>query len=168
MNKFFLLVFVLAGSLLRSADAQDNNRQVCEAQCVEDVLLSCDDFLDQYTLQGSCCSLQKITGYSGCRVRVGYGNCYWYPKCGECPGRQESIWQGIKCGLAYEGAQGTECPASEYPTNWKTPNEGVWNDYSCSPSAAPVGSPTLPQSASASVSVSAIALFGMIVAVAQM
>ena len=167
MNKFFLLVIVLAASLLRSADANANVVE-CEGQCSEDLRISCDDLLDQYTMQGSCCSLTKITAYDGCRVQVGFGNCYWYPKCEECPLRTEGRWQNVKCGLEYRGAEGSVCPTSEYPTNWKNPPvEGPWNDYSCAPSAAPA-TPAPTSAASTSTSVSALALLGVMAAAAQM
>ncbi|KAL3942228.1 MAG: hypothetical protein SGBAC_003537 [Bacillariaceae sp.] len=167
MSKFFLLAFVLAASLLRSADANANT-VVCEGSCSEDLRISCDDLLNEYTFQGSCCSLEKITGYEGCRVRVGFGNCYWFPKCTDCPLRTEGRWQDIKCGLEYQGADGTACPTSDYPTVFKDPYpEGVWQDYSCSPSAAPAVV-TVPDSASDSTSVRMMALLGAIMAVAQM
>ena len=168
MNKFFLLAFVLAGSLLRSADSTSQVVE-CEGVCSEDLRISCDDLLDQYTIQGSCCNFEPILAYNGCRVKVGGGNCYWFPKCEECPLRTEGRWQNVKCGLEYRGAPGTTCnTTAAYPTNWKNPPvEGPWNDYSCSPTAAPRTNAPAP-SASSSISVHALALAGMIVAAAQM
>ena len=169
MNKFFLLSYVLVASLFQSADVNAQQTTfVCEEACSEDLRINCDDLLAQYTLQGSCCSLTQITAYDGCRVEVGFGNCYWFPKCEECPLRTEGRWQNIKCGLQYIGAEGFACPASEYPTVWKTPYpEGPWNDYSCSPTASPVVQ-TAPPDGAASTSVRIMAVLGVVVAVAQM
>eukprot|EP00526_Cylindrotheca_closterium_P022991 CAMPEP_0113627692 /NCGR_PEP_ID=MMETSP0017_2-20120614/14344_1 /TAXON_ID=2856 /ORGANISM="Cylindrotheca closterium" /LENGTH=168 /DNA_ID=CAMNT_0000537961 /DNA_START=59 /DNA_END=565 /DNA_ORIENTATION=- /assembly_acc=CAM_ASM_000147 len=168
MNKFFLVAFVLAASLFRSADANAQTF-LCEGACSEDLRITCDELLNEYTLQGSCCSLEKITAYDGCRVRVGYGNCYWWPKCGDCPAQTEGIWSNVKCGLEYQGAEGNACPASEYPTVFKDPYpSGPWQDYSCAPSAAPKQNTPPPTSASASTSVRMMALLGAIMAVAQM
>jgi len=171
MNKFFLLAFVVAASIIGSADA-NANLEVCEGDCSEELRITCDELVSAYTLQGNCCSLETITAYDGCRVRVSGGNCYWFPKCEECPLRTEGRWQDIKCGLEYRSEEGS-CPSSLYPTNWETvppSNPSVdaaltWADYSCSPTMAPAVAQA-PVSSATSNSVRVMAVLGMVMTVA--
>lgn len=178
MNKFLSLAFIVAVSILGYSDAQTGNLQVCEADCSEDLRITCDELVEAYRLQGTCCSLEPIPAYNGCRVRVGGGNCYWTPKCGGCPNRlTDGRWPNIKCNMEYRSEVGS-CPTSEYPTNWRdfpptNPSSDAaskWAAYSCSPSMAPaVGATRPPVSSSAtSNSLHVIAVLGsMVMAVAQ-
>jgi hypothetical protein len=181
MNKHFSLAFIALASILELAAGQ-STLKICAAnefnECVEDLTISCDTLVTEYDLQGNCCSLEVITAYDGCRVTVGSGNCYWYPKCGDCPLQTSAEWQDVKCGLEYrDETNAFECPASDYPVNWKSDpptsapassNSPTWADYSCSPTMNPASNLAPTPSAAPQVSVQIMAVLGMVMAVAQM
>lgn len=178
MNKYFSVAFIALASFMEIAAGQGNLDACDESNCVEDIRISCDTLVTEYDLQGSCCSLEVITEYDGCRVSIGSGNCYWFPKCGDCPSRNTAEWQNVKCGVEYRDLTNRNCPASEYPTNWKTApptsapassNSPTWADYSCAPSMNPAmeADPT-PSAAPAPASVQVMGALGMVMAIAQM
>jgi hypothetical protein len=181
MNKYFTLAFIALASILELAAGQ-STLKICASnefnECVEALTISCDTLVTEYDLQGNCCSLEVIPAYDGCRVTIGSGNCYWFPKCGDCPAQTDAAWDGIKCGLEYRDETGAACPASDYPTNWKTDpptsapassNSPTWADYSCSPTMGPAVATAAPTiSAAPQVSVQIMAVLGMVMAVAQM
>jgi hypothetical protein len=179
MNKHFSLAFIALASILELAAGQ-STLKICASNefndCVEDLKISCDTLVTEYDLQGNCCSFEVITAYDGFRVTVGSGNCYWYPKCGDCPSQISAEWQDVECGLEYRDETNAACPASDYPINWRTnpptsapasSNSPTWTDYSCSPTMGPRTDAPEP-SAAPQVSVQIMAVLGMVMAVAQM
>ena len=129
--------FFVASAILLAPAASDNTLVFCGNQpCQIALTISCDDFIEQYDLQGSCCSLEKIPAYDGCRINVSGGgqlgaNCYWTPKCADCNGENF-------CGKNYESFSPVACPKSPdgYPTSWTFDTKA-----SCAPTVAPTSKP---------------------------
>eukprot|EP00980_Cylindrotheca_fusiformis_P001249 scaffold332_cov117-Cylindrotheca_fusiformis.AAC.9 len=173
MSRCFILAIFALVSFAELASGQEQT--VCgEFQCIEDLKISCDTLVTEYVLQGGCCSLEPIPAYNGCRVTVGSSNCYWTPKCGECPLRSDPSWEDVKCSMEYIDNTNSACPASDYPTNWSSPSSAPavgfspsWAEYSCEPTAGP--QPTDPPSAAPRTdALEVMTVLGMILAVAQM
>eukprot|EP00980_Cylindrotheca_fusiformis_P028229 scaffold22588_cov114-Cylindrotheca_fusiformis.AAC.1 len=145
MSRCFILAIFALVSFAELASGQVQMTVCGEFQCVEDLKISCDTLVTEYVLQGSCCSLEPIPAYNGCRVTVGSGNCYWTPKCGECPLKSDPSWADVKCNMEYRDMTNSACPAaSDYPTNWASPSSAPavgfspsWAEYSCEPTAGP-------------------------------
>lgn len=78
-------LLILLSSLAVTVNAQTNLQNYCGTKpCIEPVLMSCEEMIERYQFQGSCCSLETIPATGGCRLTVSFGNCFYYPWCGEC------------------------------------------------------------------------------------
>jgi hypothetical protein len=100
------LFFVLGAFLLDSVAAQPF---FCGSEpCLVPLEISCEKLQQEYTFQGSCCSLETIEDTKGCRVKVqAGGNCIWIYNCGECDPVN-------KCGIEYSTVNTDACPASNF------------------------------------------------------
>lgn len=124
------------------AKAQGTNEVYCGAEpCIEAVRSSCEDMIQTYKFQGSCCSLEKIPATGGCRITVGFGNCFWYPFCGICENDMEDEnFKKDKCNNLFEtDAEDKVCPVYDFnPLEIQSAPE--WSLPSCTPSMAPTTS----------------------------
>lgn len=108
-----------------------------EKQCIESTTIPCEEMIETYRFQGSCCSMTYVPQTKGCRITVSYGNCYWDPWCaadheGECDGQHPS-----RCGNVFEtNANQRPCPVGDYdPLAIQAAVD--WYPPSCAPSMAP-------------------------------
>ena len=102
--------------------------------CIEPVRMSCDEMMERYEFQGSCCSLEDIPQTGGCRVTVSFGNCFWYPWCGTCEEDEEIV---SRCNNIFEtDADQRPCPVGDFDPVEIQQSEN-FTQPSCSPSMAP-------------------------------
>jgi hypothetical protein len=144
MNVSFLSIFnniVLVVLLMATAGHAQTTPFFCGDQdCIIALRLSCEEMIEQYHFQGSCCSMVPMPETRGCRLTVSNrGNCFWYPYCGEC----DTTDAGIGCNLIYETESEGTCPPSDYDPvtdGLNRTEEGV----SCAPTIAPTFDPNAP------------------------
>ena len=105
--------------------------------CIVPLRLSCEQMIEEYDFQGSCCSMEPIPETRGCRLTVSNrGNCFWFPKCGECDTTDEEIG----CNVIYETESEGTCPPSDYDPVADSKNATV----SCVPTISPTFDPNSP------------------------
>jgi hypothetical protein len=89
-----------------------SNKRYCGTEpCIIPLRLSCEQMIEEYKFQGSCCSMESIPETRGCRVTVAdRGNCYWYPYCG----MPDPLDEEISAGFEHTTDSDQECPESEF------------------------------------------------------
>jgi hypothetical protein len=130
--------------------------------CIIPLRLSCEQMIEEYQFQGSCCSMESIPETRGCRVTVAdRGNCFWYPYCGIPDPMDEEIAAGIE----YTTDSEDECPESEFDPLFLNTSSPDFippvnrTDVSCVPTMAPSfppgsdGSSSDPPAGSSSVTI---------------
>lgn len=135
------LASVLLTALLMSTfvavpvNSQSDLMNYCGTQpCIEPVRMSCDEMMERYEFQGSCCSLAVIPQTGGCRITVSFGNCFWYPWCGTCEEDEEIVG---RCNNIFEtDANQRPCPVGDFDPVEIQQSEN-FTQPSCSPSMAP-------------------------------
>lgn len=125
--------------LLRGVDAVGSTPTVyCgDKPCIEPLSISCEEVLQKYQFQGSCCSLESIPETRGCRLRVTFGNCIWLPICEIDHYVQFCDNNDSMCNRHYiTEANERPCPRYDYDAieEQSKPN---WSPPSCAPSMAP-------------------------------
>ncbi|KAG7355244.1 hypothetical protein IV203_004600 [Nitzschia inconspicua] len=151
----FLLAVSLNLSLVQS-QAFTNEFYCGMGPCIVPLRLPCEQMIEEYRFQGSCCSMVSVPETRGCRLTVANrGNCFWYPYCGVPDPMDELIGAGIE----YKTDSSADCPVSEFDPlflNTSSPDfipPENRTDVSCVPTMTPSlleGSPTeTPLSASA-------------------
>ncbi|KAL3940260.1 MAG: hypothetical protein SGARI_001051 [Bacillariaceae sp.] len=139
--KSFLSIAV--GSLMASVVAQDAAEPFyCgQSPCIVPMRLSCEEMIEKYHFQGSCCSMESIDATRGCRLTVAdRGNCFWYPYCGFPDPFEDEIGDNV----IYSTDSDAVCPESQFDPVGESANR---TDVSCVPTMAPSpgpGSPTNP------------------------
>jgi hypothetical protein len=108
--------------------------------CIIPLRLSCEQMIEEYQFQGSCCSMESIPETLGCRVTVAdRGNCFWYPYCGV----PDPLDDEIAAGIEYLTDSDDECPESEFdPLFLNTSSPDFFppenrTEVSCVPTMAP-------------------------------
>jgi len=132
------IVLVSSAFLVDNADASGTGQTFCgEEPCVIPLRSSCEYMLENYQFQGSCCALEIIPATGGCRITVGYGNCFWYPFCGDCE-KDGALYVKDQCNVVFEtNALEKVCPKYDYDplVLQNVPN---FRTGSCAPSMAPI------------------------------
>mmetsp|Transcript_26392 Transcript_26392/g.57848 ORF Transcript_26392/g.57848 Transcript_26392/m.57848 type:complete len:184 (+) Transcript_26392:117-668(+) len=131
------LVLLFNAFFVGYANAQGTNKVYCGTEpCIAPLRSSCEDMIQTYKFQGSCCSLEKIPATGGCRVTVGFGNCFWYPFCGDCE-VDSDIFTRDRCNNLFEReVEDRVCPDYDFnPLEIQKAPE--WSPPSCTPSMAP-------------------------------
>lgn len=135
LAQFSVMVFlVLLFTLAATVNSQTDLLNYCGFKpCIKAVRMSCEEMIELYEFQGSCCSLDTIPATGGCRLTVSVGNCFYYPWCGECDEEEEERTQ---CNKIFETGAEETCPDGVYnplaiqsAENFTAP--------SCAPSMAP-------------------------------
>eukprot|EP00536_Pseudo-nitzschia_multiseries_P005039 jgi/Psemu1/303081/fgenesh1_kg.91_\ len=132
-----VIVLLYSAFLFDYANAQGTGQTYCgDEPCFIPLRSSCQDLIDNYKFQGSCCALEIIPATGGCRITVGFGNCFWYPFCGDCPVDGDLFVQD-KCNIIHEtDAVAKVCPKFDYDP-LQIQNDPLWETSSCAPSMAP-------------------------------
>ena len=130
----FLLILSLS-ILSVFVDSQTDMFNYCGSKpCIEPVRMSCEEMMELYQFQGSCCSLEIIPATGGCRVTVSFGNCFWYPWCGTCDEEEE---KASRCNNIFEtDANQRPCPVGDFDPVAIQASED-FTTPSCSPSMQP-------------------------------
>jgi len=103
--------------------------------CIEPTSMSCEEMIETYEFQGSCCSLETISATKGCRLTVSFGNCFWFPFCGLC--EEDDQKDGGRCNNVFEtDANIRPCPEGDY-NPLEIQSDPAWYPPSCSPSMSP-------------------------------
>mmetsp|Transcript_13581 Transcript_13581/g.21849 ORF Transcript_13581/g.21849 Transcript_13581/m.21849 type:complete len:174 (-) Transcript_13581:947-1468(-) len=143
------LLLSIVGAFLVSTvpvSSQQTEQFFCgTGECIIPLRLSCEQMIEEYEFQGSCCSMESIPETRGCRVRVANrGNCFWYPYCGLCDMSDEEIG----CNTVYTTESDNSCPDSEFdPLFQNTTNQNMNRTRpSCVPTMAP-SEPEVPTAA---------------------
>ena len=146
------LLYATIGALVAGkALAQFSNIVDCGASpCLQAVSLSCEELLEEYEFQGSCCQLQSIPQTRGCRVEVFNGNCFWFPKCVPCVDGD-----GPDCNRQFQSVSPEQCPTLEFDAIEFQANRE--EEPSCSPSMMPDTEAPTPDSSAFSMPTSAAA-----------
>jgi len=106
--------------------------------CIEPTSMSCEEMIETYEFQGSCCSLEIIAATKGCRLTVSFGNCFWYPFCGDCEEADQK--GGGRCNNIFEtNANIRPCPDGDY-NPLEIQSDPTWYPPSCAPSMSPTNS----------------------------
>ena len=101
--------------------------------CIEPVRMSCEEMIERYQFQGSCCSLEIISATGGCRLTVSSGNCFYYPWCGDCDLVEE---EESRCNNIFETTANLGCPKKDFdPLEIQASDE--YEVPSCAPSMSP-------------------------------
>jgi hypothetical protein len=130
-----LFLWVFQAILLSSVLAQYENFYCGLEPCILPLRLTCEQLIEEYAFQGSCCSMETMNETLGCRVTVGArGNCFWSPKCGDCDLADEQLG----CNRIHTTDSDSNCPESEFD-----PVAESNFTVSCPPEAAPTSPPTL-------------------------
>lgn len=79
--------------------------------CIEPLRISCEEMIELYQFQGSCCSMESIPATGGCRITVSSGNCFWYPWCGTC---EEDEEVKSRCNNIFETDARQQCPMRDF------------------------------------------------------
>lgn len=140
-----LLVLVLLSTKVHS---QTDMINYCgEKPCIEPLRMSCEEMIETYEFQGSCCSMEVISATGGCRISVTFGNCFWYPWCGDC---DESDEVTSRCNNIFEtDADQRPCPAGDFdPIAIQAQID--FERPSCAPTMAPVSAAPVEDGSSAS------------------
>lgn len=135
------VLLVLLSTLAVLVDSQTDLNNFCgvEKPCIEPVRMSCQEMIEKYQFQGSCCSMVDIPQTGGCRVTVTFGNCFWYPWCGTCEEDEEVV---SRCNNIFEtGANQRPCPVGDYDP-LEIQKSLAYDQPSCAPSMAPSEPPT--------------------------
>lgn len=134
-NAGFLLILSLLSILTVFVNSQTNLLNYCgEKPCIEAVRMSCEEMMERYQFQGSCCSMEIIPSTGGCRITVSFGNCFWYPWCGTCDDDEESA---TRCNKIFEtDANQRPCPVADFDPVAIQASEN-FTIPSCSPSMQP-------------------------------
>ena len=132
------LVLVLLSIFSLVVNSQTDMMNYCgEKPCIEPVRMSCPEMIEKYRFQGSCCSMERIGATGGCRITVGFGNCFWYPWCGTCEGEEETA---SRCNNVFETGAQQECPVGDFdPIEIQASAD--YTTPSCAPSMAPSMAP---------------------------
>uniref|UniRef100_A0A7S0UKN6 PSI domain-containing protein n=1 Tax=Pseudo-nitzschia delicatissima TaxID=44447 RepID=A0A7S0UKN6_9STRA len=132
LSSLFLLV------LLSAVHSQTDIQNHCGVKpCIEPVRMSCEEMIDRYQFQGSCCSLEIIPATGGCRLTVSSGNCFYYPWCGDCDPVEE---EASRCNNIFETAANQGCPLKDFdPLEIQSSLD--YEVPSCSPTQAPTFGP---------------------------
>jgi hypothetical protein len=137
--KLFWSVF--AAFLLSPVPAQFEEFYCGFEPCIIPLRFSCEKMIEDYIFQGSCCSMETVNETLGCRLTVSArGNCFWYPKCGEC----DLMDDELQCNTIFSTDAESECPESEFdPVANSTASNST--NTTCPPDEepTPVPSPTL-------------------------
>ena len=133
------MLFLLS-SLAVTVNAQTNLINYCGTKpCIEPVRMSCEEMIERYEFQGSCCSLENIPATGGCRLTVSFGNCFYYPWCGECDGIEE---ERSRCNNIFEtDANQPQCAQGDYDP-LKIQSSIVYEPPTCPPTKAPTPAPS--------------------------
>ena len=144
------LFYSIIGALV-AGKALSQPLTACGAEpCLRAVSLSCEELLEEYTFQGSCCQLQSIPQTRGCRVEVWNGNCLWSPKCVPClPG------DGTDCNQEFRSNSPEQCPTLEFDAIAYQADQD--EEPSCSPTVMPDTEAPTPDSSAFSMQASAAA-----------
>lgn len=128
-------LLILLSSLAVTVNAQTNLQNYCGTKpCIEPVLMSCEEMIERYQFQGSCCSLETIPATGGCRLTVSFGNCFYYPWCGEC---DEFEAGKSRCNNIFTtDANQRPCAQGDYDP-LKIQSSIAYEPPSCPPSMAP-------------------------------
>jgi hypothetical protein len=134
------VLLVLLSALATTVESQTDMYNYCgEKPCIEPLRMSCEEMIDTYRFQGSCCSMETIPQTGGCRITVSFGNCFWYPWCGECDAVDEV---NSRCNNIFEtDANQRPCPVADFDPVAIQASE-FYERPSCSPTMAPI--PTAP------------------------
>lgn len=149
----FLLVLCLS-ILAAFVNSQTDRLTYCGFKpCIEAVRMSCEEMMDLYQFQGSCCSLEIIPSTGGCRVTVSYGNCFWYPWCGTCEKEEE---KASRCNIEFQtDADQRPCPEGDFDPVAIQAAEN-FTSPSCSPTMQPSASSMLKDESAAAPPTSVI------------
>jgi len=126
---------ILLALLSTPANSQADRFEYCGSKpCIEPLRTSCEEMMELYEFQGSCCSLETIPATGGCRITVSFGNCFWYPWCGECDDEER---KSTSCNRVFETeANQRPCPVADFdPVKLQKAED--FERPSCSPSMAP-------------------------------
>ncbi|MGK3759878.1 MAG: hypothetical protein ACI8RD_012195 [Bacillariaceae sp.] len=106
--------------------------------CIEALSMPCEEVIETYKFQGSCCSLESVPQLNACRITVSYGNCFWYPFCGDCDANDQK--ELSRCNNLFEtDANIRPCPTGSFdPLAIQSNPE--WTPPSCSPTMSPTNS----------------------------
>jgi len=134
------VLLVLLSTLAVLVDSQADLNNFCGVKpCIEPVRMSCQEMIEKYQFQGSCCSMVDIPQTGGCRVTVTFGNCFWYPWCDTCEEDEEVV---SRCNNIFEtGANERPCPVGDYDP-LEIQKSMDFAQPSCAPSMAPSEPPT--------------------------
>lgn len=129
------VILVLLSTFAVLVDSQTDLINFCgDKPCIEPVRMSCQEMIQKYQFQGSCCSMEDIPQTGGCRVKVTFGNCFWYPWCETCEEEEEVL---SRCNNIFEtSANERPCPAGDYDP-LEIQKSVDFTQPSCSPSMAP-------------------------------
>lgn len=108
----FLMTMIIS-VLAVFVNAQTDLLNYCGSKpCIEPVRMSCEEMIERYRFQGSCCSMESMPATGGCRVTVSFGNCFWYPWCGTCDEDEEVT---SRCNNIFEtDANQRPCPSGDF------------------------------------------------------
>jgi len=128
-------IFSVLVNLVVTVNSQTDMLNYCGTKpCIEPVRMSCQEMMDRYQFQGSCCSMQSIPQTGGCRITVSFGNCFWYPWCGTCEKDEEDT---SRCNNIFEtDADQRPCPDGDFDPVEIQKSEN-YTIPSCAPSMAP-------------------------------
>ena len=121
--------------VVQVVDAQTTQNYCGAKQCIEPIQMPCEEIIETYKFQGSCCSMTSIPQTNGCRVTVSFGNCFWYPFCGDCD--PDDSKDGSRCNNIFTTAANQRpCPVGDFDP-LAIQSDPTWSEPSCSPSMAP-------------------------------
>jgi len=126
---------ILLALLSTPANSQADRFEYCGSKpCIEPVRTSCEEMMEMYEFQGSCCSLEIIPATRGCRITVSFGNCFWFPWCGECDDEERDR---TSCNRVFEtDANERPCPVADFDPVRLQKAENFTRP-SCSPTMSP-------------------------------
>ena len=130
-----VLFALLSIVVVQVVDAQTTQNYCGAKPCIEPIDMPCEEAIETYKFQGSCCSMEHIPQTNGCRITVSFGNCFWYPFCGDCDA--DDAKEGGRCNNIFEtAADQRPCPAGDFDP-LAIQSALTWSLPSCAPSMAP-------------------------------
>ena len=131
------VLFIVAATMLVGLSSKVVTSQLVEQvfcgeqSCIVPLRLSCEEMIEQYEFQGSCCSMESIPQTRGCRITIeAAGNCYWAPRCG-VPLDECQFDDQLRCHTIFETGSTNACPSSDFDPFANT-------TAVCPPTAAPI------------------------------
>jgi hypothetical protein len=136
-----VVVVALFAIQVQAQEGSATVKNYCGAKaCIEPLNIPCEEMIETYKFQGSCCSLESVPQINGCRVTVSYGNCFWYPWCGDCD--EDDQKDLSRCNNVFEtDANVRPCPTGDgFFDPLAIQSSPEWYPPSCSPTMSPTNS----------------------------